>query len=151
MGLMLPRRSREGAIAEALEGHMARLVGGEAGALLARCGLAEIAERVRCAAFLSLMAQSVHRSCCASASWEALRVCSCVHVVASCGVSFKLIRPQASGGEVEQGSTWSLQLGSPTVPLQQHLADAGVGWLAVSANVHVAGCTRRGRSWRKAR
>ena len=48
-GLFWRRRSRAGAVAEAVEGHVARLVGGEAGALLARCGLAEIAERVRCA------------------------------------------------------------------------------------------------------
>ncbi len=42
---------RAAALARAAEGHMARLVGGEAGALLARCGLAEIADRVRCAVF----------------------------------------------------------------------------------------------------
>ena len=48
-GLIWRARSRAGAVAEAVEGHVARLVGGEAGALLARCGLAEIAERVRCA------------------------------------------------------------------------------------------------------
>lgn len=39
--------SRAASLAEATEGHLAHLVGGEAGALLARCGLAEIAERVR--------------------------------------------------------------------------------------------------------
>lgn len=39
---------RAAALAAAAEAHMARLVGGEAGALLARCGLAEIADRVRC-------------------------------------------------------------------------------------------------------
>ncbi|CAL8463754.1 g3288 [Coccomyxa elongata] len=38
---------RAAALAAAAEAHMARLVGGEAGALLARCGLAEIADRVR--------------------------------------------------------------------------------------------------------
>jgi hypothetical protein len=47
--------SRESAVAEAVEGHVARLVGGEAGALLARCGLAEIAERVRCGALETLL------------------------------------------------------------------------------------------------
>lgn len=40
---------RSAALERAAEGHMARLVGGEAGSLLSRCGLAEIADRVRCA------------------------------------------------------------------------------------------------------
>ncbi|EIE27799.1 component of oligomeric golgi complex 6 [Coccomyxa subellipsoidea C-169] len=51
MAAALGRRAccagRAAALARAAEGHMARLVGGEAGALLARCGLAEIADRVR--------------------------------------------------------------------------------------------------------
>ena len=39
--------SRSKAVAEAVEGHLAGLVGSTAGALLARCSLNEPAERVR--------------------------------------------------------------------------------------------------------
>lgn len=40
-------QARARAVRERLDGHLAGLVGGAAGALLARCGLAEVAERVR--------------------------------------------------------------------------------------------------------
>ncbi len=36
-------------LAQAMEAHTARLVGGECGQLLSRCGMAEVVERVRCA------------------------------------------------------------------------------------------------------
>lgn len=57
---------RAAALARAAEGHMARLVGGEAGALLARCGLAEIADRVRCALSLSSLLCPRSGLCCTS-------------------------------------------------------------------------------------
>jgi hypothetical protein len=57
---------RAAALAHAAEGHMARLVGGEAGALLARCGLAEIADRVRCARSLSSLLCPRSGPCCTS-------------------------------------------------------------------------------------
>ena len=38
-------------LGHAMEAHTARLVGGECGQLLSKCGMAEVVERVRSAAF----------------------------------------------------------------------------------------------------
>lgn len=56
---------------------MARLVGGEAGALLARCGLAEIAERVRCA---PPMIYPLCRELCSVLSLPAFLIPGCHHL-----------------------------------------------------------------------
>ena len=40
---------KAGELAQTIEAHTARLVGGECGQLLSRCGMAEIVERVRLA------------------------------------------------------------------------------------------------------
>ena len=43
-------------LAQAMEVHTTRLVGGECGRLLSQCGMAEVAERVRCAAPAAMQA-----------------------------------------------------------------------------------------------
>ena len=49
--------SRRAAVAQAVEGYLAGLVGSTAGAMLARCNLGEPAERVRCAPVMQGMTQ----------------------------------------------------------------------------------------------